>query len=173
MDGVGEEGGFNLTGEGLYIGEEYGLAKTDYGIEVYLSGSGASFDTCSTFGPAAGAELNVSWDGTGFADPVYEGLDFTLADSALVVTYLSECTSDWVTTPISLGGTYATPEIPVSISGADVDTYDPYEVGGDFPSCTFDAEYATAIPADKTPDSFGQEYNFTGPTVTTTLILQD
>jgi len=177
MNNVGEEGGFDLIGTGKYIGEDYALTKTDEEINVYLSGSDVASTTCSTYGDAAGAELNVSWSGIGFADSTNPELDFTLADSPLVITYVSLCANpDWVLAnpAISLSGTYSSPLVPVSISGEAVDLYEPYEVGiNSFPSCTFDAVYSTAIPGDQTPGQPGTTYNFTGPTVTTTLVLQD
>jgi hypothetical protein len=175
MDGVGETD-FNLTGTGQYIGNEYDLSDTDENIDVYLSGTIDEDQTCSTYGNARGAKLNVTWSGTGFEGDL-DGLDFTLEDSPLRIDYSSTCDPYWSTEPIELGGAFTLPLVAVSILGADVDSgYDPSgedSFGPTFPNCTFSAAYSTAIPEGLTPGSYGESYTLTGPTVTTTLVLQD
>jgi hypothetical protein len=173
MDGVGETD-FNLAGTGQYIGNEYDLSDTDENINVYLSGTASSDQTCSTYGNARGAKLNVTWSGIGFTgDPT--GLDFTLSDSPLTIDYSSTCDPAWSTDAIELTGAQVLPLVAVSILGTDVDSgYEPSDAfAPTFPNCTFSAAYSTAIPAGLTPGSYGESYTLTGPTVTTTLVLQD
>jgi hypothetical protein len=102
-----------------------------------------------------------------------------LSVEPLSITYSSAgCVAGWQTeASVSIAGVFVTGQdvIPAKILATAVDT--PQEYSPDavdtptFPRCGFSAEYSTVIPG-ATPDDPGETYTFTGPSLTSTLVLQ-
>jgi hypothetical protein len=89
------------------------------------------------------------------------------------------CSVDWVTeTSVTINAAFTAGDevIPAKILATSVDTaleYSPASVNSPtFPSCGFSADYSTAIPTGKVPTAPGTTYSFTGPTLTSTLVLE-
>jgi hypothetical protein len=163
-----------------YVGTEYALAGSDTGILIHLSGDATEGTRCSFYNEYKGAQVKVSWDGVAFTGSPDNSLGWSVEDSALGITYTdTDCVAAWVTEPsltISAAMVPAGEVVPAAILATSVDTsieYSPDAVtGATFPSCGFSASYSTAIPLGKTPGSPGTTYSFTGPTLTSTLVLE-
>ncbi len=168
-----------------YVGSEYALSGSDEDINVFLSGSGTESTRCSFYNDYKGAQVKVSWDGTSFtsktaADLLDSSLSWNVSEKALGIAYVdADCTPDWTTESaltISETFTVGSEVVPAAILATSVDTsleYNPSaKTGSTFPSCGFSASFSTAIPSNKTPNSPGAQYSFTGPELTTTLVLE-
>ena len=163
-----------------YVGSEYALAGVDEDILIYLSGSGTESTRCSFYGDYKGAQVKVSWTGTSFTSAPDTSLNWSTSDKALTIAYTDTgCSDDWVTeSSVTINAAFDTGDevIPAKILATSVDTaleYSPAAVSGaTFPSCGFSADYSTAIPSGKVPTSAGTTYSFTGPTLTSTLVLE-
>ncbi len=168
-----------------YVGSEYALVGSDEGIKIFLSGDATESTRCSFYNDYKGAQVKVSWDGTAFtsstiANPSDTSLSWNVSEKALGITYADDsCTVDWVTeASLSISETFTVgSEIkPAAILATSVDTsaeYNPSaKTGSTFPSCGFSASFSTAIPSNKTPNNPGSQYSFTGPKLTTTLVLE-
>jgi hypothetical protein len=168
-----------------YVGSEYALSGSDESITVFLSGSGTESTRCSFYNDYKGAQVKVSWDGTSFtsrtaADELDSSLSWNVSDKALGIAYAdATCTPDWTTeSALTISDTFTVGSevVPAAILAASVDTsleYNPSaKTGSTFPSCGFSASFSTAIPSNKTPNSPGAQYSFSGPELTTTLVLE-
>ena len=163
-----------------YVGTEYALAGSDTGILIHLSGDATEGTRCSFYNDYKGAQVKVSWDGTTFTGSPDNSLGWSVTDVALGITYSdATCVPAWITEEaLTINAEFvpAGEVVPAAILAASVDTsaeYSPDAVtGATFPSCGFSASYSTAIPSNKTPSSPGATYTFTGPTLTSTLVLE-
>jgi hypothetical protein len=168
-----------------YVGSEYALTGSDSDINVFLSGSGTESTRCSFYNDYKGAQVKVSWDGTTFtsatvSDPTDSSLSWNVTDKALAIAYAdADCSTDWTTEgALTIAGAFAlgSEVVPAAILATSVDTsleYDPSaKTGSTFPNCGFSATFSTAIPSNKTPNNPGAQYSFTGPELTTTLVLE-
>jgi len=163
-----------------YVGSEYALAGVDEDILIYLSGSGTESTRCSFYGDYKGAQVKVSWTGTSFTSAPDTSLNWSTSDKALTIAYTDTgCSIDWITeSSVSIKAAFEAGDevIPAKILAASVDTaleYSPDAVSAPtFPSCGFSADYSTAIPSGKVPTAAGSTYSFTGPTLTSTLVLE-
>jgi hypothetical protein len=166
-----------------YDGSEIGLSADDTGLEVFV-GSSSTYsdqaDNCSWYGSsnqqAAWVTVNANHAGfTGTADrevpdPTDDSMNFML-DSVvnpltLTITAGETCASDNFIVDqldsISDGDLFSNPV--KSAIETDVLTTD---------RCGWDVVYGTKIPTGKVPKFGGVVYDFTGPTLTTTLEIQD
>jgi hypothetical protein len=163
-----------------YVGSEYALAGEDDNILIYLSGGETESTRCSFSGDYKGAQVKVSWTGSTFTSSPDTSLNWNTSDKALTIAYTDTgCSADWVTeSSVSINAAFETGDevIPAKILAASVDTaleYSPDSVSSPtFPSCGFSADYSTAIPSGKVPTAPGTTYSFTGPTLTSTLVLE-
>jgi hypothetical protein len=175
----------NTDPELEYVGSEYALVGSDEGIKIFLSGDATESTRCSFYNDYKGAQVKVSWDGTAFtsstvANPSDTSLSWNVSEKALGIAYTdADCAVDWVTEDaLTISDTFtAGSEIkPAAILATSVDTsaeYNPSaKTGSTFPSCGFSASFSTAIPSNKTPNNPGAQYSFTGPELTTTLVLE-
>lgn len=174
----------NETPSLKYIGSEYALIGGDEGISVFLSGGTEESVPCSFYNDYKGAQVKVSWDGVDFtsrtlAAPTDTSLSWAVSDKPLNITYTdAACSSDWTAgDSVTVNAAYASiAVVPASIFATAVNEsaeYDPSHVSAPtFPRCGFSATFSTAIPSNKTPLNPGSAYSFTGPTLTTTLVLE-
>ena len=174
----------NETPSLKYIGSEYALIGADAGISVFLSGGTEESVPCSFYNDYKGAQVKVSWDGVDFtsstvAAPTDTSLSWAVSDKPLNITYTdADCTVDWTAgDSVTVNAAYvSTAVVPASILATAVNEsaeYDPSHVSAPtFPRCGFSATFSTAIPSNKTPSNPGSSYSFTGPTLTTTLVLE-
>lgn len=170
----------NATPTLEYVGTEYALAGSDTDILIHLSGDATEGTRCSFYNDYKGAQVKVSWVGVDFTGSPDDSLGWSVVDSALGITYTdADCVAAWVTEPsltISEEMVPAGEVVPAAILATSINTsaaYSPDAVtGATFPSCGFSASYSTAIPSGLTPGSPGTTYSFTGPTLTSTLVLE-
>jgi hypothetical protein len=163
-----------------YVGTEYVLAGADTGIKIHLSGDVDEGTRCSFYNDYKGAQVKVSWDGEVFTGSPDNSLGWSVEDSPLGITYTdTDCVPAWVTEPsltISAAMVPAGEVVPAKILATSVDTSDEYSpdavTGATFPSCGFSASYSTAIPSGLVPTLPGSTYSFTGPILTSTLVLE-
>jgi hypothetical protein len=162
-----------------YVGSEYALSGVDDDILIYLSGAVTESTRCSFYGDYKGAQVKVSWTGSTFTSSPDTSLNWNTSDKALTIAYTDTgCSADWVTeSSVTINAAFEAGDevIPAKILATSVDTgeYSPDSVSSPtFPSCGFSADYSTAIPSGKTPTAAGSTYSFTGPTLTSTLVLE-
>ena len=163
-----------------YVGSEYTLTGSDTGIKIHLSGNASEDTRCSFYNDYKGAQVKVSWDGTTFNGSPDNSLDWAVTDKALGIEYTDEsCVAAWTTeSALTIAAAFAPggEVVPAAIPATAVDSSEEYApdavTGATFPSCGFSASYSTAIPSGKTPTSPGTTYSFTGPTLTSTLVLE-
>ena len=163
-----------------YVGSEYTLTGSDTGIKIHLSGNASEGTRCSFYNDYKGAQVKVSWEGTTFTGSPDNSLGWAVTDKALGIAYTDDtCVAAWTTEPALTIAAAFTPGgevVPAAILAESVNTsaeYAPDAVtGSTFPSCGFSAAYSTAIPSGKTPTAPGSTYSFTGPTLTSTLVLE-
>jgi hypothetical protein len=167
-----------------YIGSEYALVGADTGISVFLSGGTDESVPCSFYNDYKGAQVKVSWSGVDFtsrtvAAPTDTSLSWAVSEKPLNITYTdADCTDDWTAgDSVTVNAAYvSTAVVPASIFATAVNEsveYDPSHVSvPTFPRCGFSATFSTAIPSNKVPSNPGSSYSFTGPTLTTTLVLE-
>ena len=163
-----------------YVGSEYELAGADEDILIYLSGDAVENTRCSFYGDYKGAQVKVSWSGSSFTSLPDNSLSWNLSDKNLRITYAdTACVAAWQTeesVTISGGFTEGNEVVPAKILATAVDSaaeYSPDAVSSPtFPACGFSAAYATAIPGGKVPSDPGTSYTFTGPSLTSTLVLE-
>jgi glutaredoxin-related protein len=161
-----------------YVGSQYELAGADEDILIYLSGDAVEDTRCSFYGEYKGAQVKVSWSGSSFTSSPDNSLGWDLADENLRISYADNgCVADWETeNSVTIAGAFVTGDdvIPAKILATSVGaaSYSPDSVGSPtFPSCGFSAAYATVIPAN-VPTDPGATYTFTGPSLTSTLVLE-
>jgi hypothetical protein len=168
-----------------YTGSSYSLSGTDDAINVFLSGSTEEDTRCSFYNDYKGAQVKVGWDGTSFtsrtlANADDSSLSWNVSDSPLGISYTdAACTDDWTTeSSLNISGAFSLGSeiVPAAIPATAVDSsleYNPSaKIGPSFPKCGFSASYSTAIPSGKTPNAPGSTYSFTGPELSTTLVLE-
>lgn len=166
-----------------YIGSDYVLAGSDSDIKVYLSGDASEQTRCSFYNDYKGAQVKVSWDGTEFTssttdDPSDGSLSWGVSTKPLNIAYTdADCTPDWTTqSDLSIASAFIAGSeiVPAKIVNSAVDTeYNPSaKTSPSFPACGFSASYETTIPSGKTPNHPGKSYSFSGPSLTTTLVLE-
>lgn len=172
-----------------YVGDDYELRGENEGdISVYFSGGETPDTRCSFYDDEKGVDVQVTWSGTAFtnSDPTDTSLNFQAGDelenvlsndgdpSTFNVTYDGEtCNGDWVAGDAKKIGIDISPIVPASIGDVAVATnYGPTtKPAGTFASCNLTATYSTWLPGNKTPSNPGSPYTFTGPTLTTTVVI--
>jgi hypothetical protein len=168
-----------------YVGSEYVLKGANTGISVFLSGGTEESIPCSFYNDYKGAQVKVSWDGIAFtsrtvAQETDTSLSWDVSSKPLNITYTaSSCTTDWTagdSVTVSSAFVAGSEVVPAAILATKIDTsaeYDPSAAtGATFPRCGFSATFSTAVPSNKTPANPGSSYSFTGPKLTTTLVLE-
>lgn len=168
-----------------YVGSEYSLNGSDTGIKVFLSGSSTESTRCSFYNDYKGAQVKVAWTGASFtsrtaASETDTSLSWDVSDSPLRLVYTAgTCTTGFTSSDsVTVSSAFVTGSevVPALIPRDAVDTSAEYNPSAKesptFPSCGFSAAFSTAIPSNKTPNSPGSQYSFTGPTLTTTLVLE-
>jgi hypothetical protein len=168
-----------------YVGSQYSLNGSDTDIKVFLSGAATESTRCSFYNDYKGSQVKVAWDGSSFtsrtgASETDTSLSWNVSDSPLRLVYTTGTCSTGFTSSdsvtVSSAFSAGSEVVPAAILRAAVDTsaeYDPSaKASPTFPSCGFSATFSTAIPSNKTPDSPGAQYSFTGPRLTTTLVLE-
>lgn len=175
-----------------YVGDDYELSGANSApISIFFSGSDSAGTRCSFYDDEKGVSVNVNWDGTAFTKGGGDtSLDFAAGDaledptvnvdgqSSFNITYDADagsCTGGWnsgATERITSGAT--PPLTPASIADLDVAAnFSPTLTGGSatFASCDLSASYSTWLPGGKTPQNPGNPYNFTGPILTTEVVI--
>lgn len=166
-------------GNQKYAGQALTLTGSSTDLTIRKSGTdqGAdSFSDCSFFGSKTDPTLLAEVDGTKF-DATYggsntedTGMDFTIAtdgNSGFKVK-AGECTANTDVWNENVDGKFLTDSYLVSpvltfTSNADVNNSLTSET--DTQECQSDFTYEVTIPAGKTPDSPGETYSYTGPSV--------
>ena len=179
----GVDGDIALTptaGEGAeYEGESFPLAGSVNGQQAlvagWVDGSTPTIETqsdydCSWYNAEKGLLVKVTSSGDGFTAAAATGgddnaMDFSLATGPIAVSYTenpdNSCSADWI---LADG-------LTIDADGDHVDAakilYS--ESMATTESCSWDTSYEVSIPAGKAPTYPGQDYEFTGPTLTTTV----
>lgn len=167
-----------------YVGNDYTLEATDEDITIFFSASDTANERCSFYDDEKGVAVEVSWVGESFtAGGLDTSMDFAVNDAletegnvTVDIVYAGECSADWIAGGTTSIGVDSSPLTPASITNTSVnDNYTPTLKGGTatFATCTLDASYSTKIPGGKTPLNPGTSYSFTGPTLTTTVTIND
>jgi hypothetical protein len=157
-----------------YAGLEIPLSSTADNISTHVGGSStysSADDNCSWFDDSKkqAVKLTIAADGTAFIANAGEnpdaGMNFDLNGStnALHVTatpVADSCSNFGVTPSASIGGATLSSPTLTSPNVAGVTTKN---------VCAFSLEFATKIPGGMIPAYGDQTYNYTGPTVTSTL----
>ena len=177
-----------------YVGDDYELSGSNTTpISIFFSGSDSPDSRCSFYDDEKGVSVEVSWSGTAFVKGGGDAsLDFEAGDgledasnnvdgqSSFNITYdavVGSCTGGWNSGATErITGIAVPPLTPASIADEDVATnFSPTLTGGSatFASCELNANYSTWLPGGKTPSNPGSSYNFTGPTLTTTVVIND
>jgi hypothetical protein len=167
-----------------YVGNDYTLEATDEGITIFFSASDTADQRCSFYDDEKGVTVEVSWAGESFTTGTLDtSMDFAVNDAletsgnvTVDIVYAGECSDDWIAGGTTSIGVDLSPLTPAEITNESVyGNYTPTLKGGaaTFASCTLNASYTTKIPGGKTPLNPGTNYSFTGPTLTTTVTIND
>ena len=165
-----------------YVGDDYTLEATDEGIQIFFSASDTPDQRCSFYDDEKGVTVEVSWSGTSFSTGTLDtSMDFSVDDAletsgevTVDITYAGSCSGDWSAGATKSIGVDSSPLEPATITNEAVASYSPtLKVSPTFASCTLDAAYETKIPGGKTPLNPGTTYSFNGPTLTTTVTIND
>ena len=165
-----------------YVGNDYTLTATDEDIQIFFSASDTPSQRCSFYDDERGVQVQVAWAGEDFTTGTLDtSLDFSVGDDleaggsvTVDITYDGECSEDWTAGATKSIGVDVTPLVPASIANDAVSAYTPtLKAGATFASCTLDATYTTKLPGNKTPANPGTSYDFNGPTLTTTVTMND
>ena len=180
----------NETG-GEYVGDDYVLTATNEGVKIYFSGTEDEEVRCSFYDDVRGVDVEVSWEavGAGFASTDAEdtSLNWLLGApletggglSSLDVEYtpvLDSCSDKFTAGgTVSIDGVETSPITPASISGDNTATFTPSSPVGTetWAACTLNASYSVTLPGNKRPNNPGGSYTFTGPTLTTTITVNE
>jgi hypothetical protein len=173
-----------------YVGDDYELTATNDAVKIFLSGTNVEDDRCSFYDDVRGAGVEVSWTGpVGFAnvDASDTSLDWQLGDALEVGPSVSSL--DIAYTPVagscdvafgdgdsvSITNAATSPLTPAQISDVSTATYNPAAAEGSatFAKCTLNASYSVKLPGGRTPLNPGSSYTFTGPTITTTITVNE
>lgn len=177
----GVDGDINLTpaDEGSeYEGARYPLEGAVNDQEALAAGwvagenptiaTQSSYD-CSWYNSEQGLSVSVQSSGDSFVATAESGrdagMDFSLEDEPIEVTYTENpgdaCSADWT---LAEGMTIEGSTDPVETArigyAPDMSTTE---------SCSWDTTYAVSIPGGKMPAYPGEDYQFVGPTLTTTV----
>lgn len=165
-----------------YVGNDYTLEATDEGIQIFFSASDTPDQRCSFYDDEKGITVEVAWAGESFSTGTADNsMDFAVSDAlesggnvTVDITYAGTCSDDWTAGATKSIGVDISPLEPATISNAAVAAYTPtLKVAPTFASCTLDASYETKVPGGKTPLNPGTTYSFNGPTLTTTITIND
>ena len=179
----GVDGDISLTPtaglDAEYEGESFPLAGSVNGQQALVAGwvdgetptiaTQSDYD-CSWYNAEKGLLVKVTSTGSGFTAAAATGgddnaMDFSLTDGPIAVTYTenpdNSCSADW---NLASG-------LTIDSNGDHVDAakilYSDSMATNE--SCSWDTTYAVSIPAGKAPTYPGQDYEFTGPTLTTSV----
>jgi hypothetical protein len=173
-----------------YVGDDYELTATNDAVKVYLSGTDVEDDRCSFYDDVRGAGVEVSWTGSaGFAnvDTSDTSLDWQLGDDLEVGPAVSSL--DIAYTPVvgscdvafgdgdsvSIDNVATSPLTPAQISDLSTQSFNPAAAVGSatFAKCTLNASYSVKLPGGRTPSNPGDSYTFAGPSITTTITVNE
>jgi hypothetical protein len=76
---------------------------------------------------------------------------------------------------VSITNAATSPLIPAQISDESTQTFSPAAAAGSatFAMCTLNASYSVKLPGARTPANPGDSYTFAGPTITTTITVNE
>jgi hypothetical protein len=186
LNGVATE--LSLTNDtGMeYVGDDYELSASNDAVNVYFSGTVAEDDRCSFYDDVRGAGVEVSWTEAAFlnVDATDQSLDWELGDaletggvvSSLDITYTEDTCDPAFTagSSVSIDGTATSPLTPASISDVNTASFSPSAaLGATFAKCTLNATYVVKLPGGRTPAFPGTPYTFTGPSLSTTITVNE
>jgi hypothetical protein len=139
------------------------------------------FSECTFYGEVTRPIVTVELDGIDFTAAVAAGeTDAGAADSAVSfsATAQSELTFDfetrgstctsWTVADINVVSEATKQGVPMKVASLD-DVGNPVNVASDAKRCSRESTISTTVPASLTPTYPGQDYVWTGPTVTYTL----
>jgi hypothetical protein len=185
LDGVATSLALTAEDELEYVGNDYTMSADDGLINFYFSGTETSSTRCSFYDDVKGAAVEVSWTGDSFTATTDASLDWALGTaletgpgiSSLDVSYTptAECDEEFgAGGSVSISDPEDSPLTPASISNDDTGLFFPSSLTeSTFASCTLDATYSVVMPGGRTPASPGDEYSFVGPSLTTTITVND
>ena len=173
-----------------YVGDDYDLTATVDELKVFLSGTDVEDDRCSFYDDVRGAGVEVSWSGpVGFANVVAgdTSLDWELGDaledgpavSSLDIAYtpvVGSCDVAFgVGASVSITNAATSPLTPAQISDLSTQSFNPAAEEGSatFAKCTLNATYSVKLPGGQTPSNPGDSYTFAGPSITTTITVNE
>jgi len=190
LDGVATE--LSLTNDsGMeYVGDDYELTATNDAVKVFLSGMNVEDERCSFYDDVRGAGVEVSWSGSvGFANVAADdtSLDWELGDaledgegvSSLDIAYTPVALSCDAAfgdgASVSITNVATSPLTPAQISDLSTQSFNPAAAEGlaTFAKCTLNASYSVKLPGGQTPSNPGGSYTFAGPTITTTITVNE
>ena len=179
----GVDGDIALTptagAEAEYEGESFPLAGSVAGQQAlvagWVDGATPTIDTqadydCSWYNSEKGLNVTVTSSGSGFTAAAAVGgddnaMDFSLGEGPIAVTYSenpeNNCSADW-----DLASSLTVDHDGASIDAATIQYSNSMATNE---SCSWDTSYAVSIPEGKFPTYPGQNYQFTGPTLTTSV----
>ena len=156
---------FPLSGR---VDDQEALAAGWIAGETPTIATQSSYD-CSWYNAEKGLLVKVTSVGDGFTAVAETGadsnMDFALEDAPIAVTYTENpddaCSADW----------HLADSLTIDSDGAHVDAAQIGYSGtmATDESCSWDTSYAVSIPGGKAPRYPGEDYTFTGPTLTTTV----
>jgi len=168
-----------------YVGDDYTLSADDGDIDVYFSGTETIDERCSFYDDVMGAAVEVSWTTAAFTALTDPSLDWDLGDaledggvSSLDVTYtpsVESCDAAFVAgASVSITDLAVSPLAPATITNSSTAGFSPSELtGATFAKCSLAANYSVVLPGGRTPTSPGESYEFTGPQLITTIVVND
>jgi hypothetical protein len=184
LDGVATE--LNLVNDsGMeYVGDDYTLTADVDDVSVYFSGTEVQDERCSFYDDVRGADVEVSWTGTGFTSTTDDSLDWLLGatlemggKSSLDIDYEpGTCDASFdAGDSVSIDDVATSPLTPATITALATATYTPSAADPDatFAKCGLNATYSVVLPGNQTPASPGSSYSFTGPALTTTITVNE
>jgi hypothetical protein len=184
LDGVATE--LNLVNDsGMeYVGDDYTLTADVDDVSVYFSGTEVQDERCSFYDDVRGADVEVSWTGTGFTADTDDSLDWLLGaplevtgQSSLDIAYeKGTCDESFnAGDSVSITDLAVSPLTPATINAAATAAFSPSAAAGSatFAKCGLNASYSVVLPGGRTPASPGSPYSFTGPALTTTITVNE
>jgi hypothetical protein len=184
LDGVATTLSLTNTSGMEYVGDDYTLTADVDDVNVYFSGTEVEDVRCSFYDDVRGADVEVSWTGTGFTSVTDDSLDWLLGDSletsgksSLDIDY-EKGTCDIVFAAgdsVSIDDAAVSPLKPATITAANTATFAPSAAEGSatFAKCGLNASYSVVLPGGRTPASPGSSYAFTGPSLVTTITVNE
>ena len=184
LDGVATSLSLTNTSGMEYVGDDYTLTADIDDVSVYFSGTDVEDVRCSFYDDVRGADVQVTWTGTGFTSTTDDSLDWLLGatletsgNSSLDIDY-EPGTCDALFDAgdsVSIDDMAVSPLTPATISAASTATFTPSaaDPGATFAKCGLNATYSVVMPGGATPDSPGSPYSFTGPALVTTITVNE